>query len=157
LADLPADLRWLYESGAVTLEQLAAIHRALGVTSAADLAAAVDQRQLRDLPGVGESVEAAIARALPTLRATIPRIPLGRAMALVEPLIAQLRRASGDGWAAATGSLRRAQDMVGDIEIVAPAAEPERVIDAILQGLQDVRCLHRSARRLYVLVERTQV
>ena len=41
IADLPADLRWLFESGAVTLEQLASIHKALGITSNADLAAAV--------------------------------------------------------------------------------------------------------------------
>src|SRR4051794_22204587 len=41
VADLPADLRWVYESGAVTIEQLATIHRSLGATSAADLAAAV--------------------------------------------------------------------------------------------------------------------
>ena len=33
VADLPADLRWLYESGAVTLEQLAALHASCGVTS----------------------------------------------------------------------------------------------------------------------------
>ena len=31
LADLPADLRWLYESGAVTLEQLAAAHAIAGI------------------------------------------------------------------------------------------------------------------------------
>ena len=30
IADLPADLRWLFESGAVTLEQLAAIYRSRG-------------------------------------------------------------------------------------------------------------------------------
>src|SRR5882757_1050178 len=41
IADLPADLRWLFESGAVTLEQLAAIYRELGATSAAELGAAV--------------------------------------------------------------------------------------------------------------------
>ncbi len=40
LADLPADLRWLFESGAVTLPQLAAIHQRVGATSAADIAAA---------------------------------------------------------------------------------------------------------------------
>jgi hypothetical protein len=34
VADLPGDLRWLYESGAVTIEQLADLHRALGVTTA---------------------------------------------------------------------------------------------------------------------------
>src|SRR5262249_49253358 len=38
LAALPADLRWLYESGVVTLEQLAAMHRELRVTTAGDLA-----------------------------------------------------------------------------------------------------------------------
>src|SRR5207244_4793240 len=41
IADLPADLRWLFESGAVTIEQLAAIHSALGAISAGDLASAV--------------------------------------------------------------------------------------------------------------------
>ena len=31
IADLPADLRWLFESGVVTIEQLAELHRALGI------------------------------------------------------------------------------------------------------------------------------
>ena len=34
VADLPADLRWLYESGAVTLEQLALLHDQLGAIHA---------------------------------------------------------------------------------------------------------------------------
>ena len=41
IADLPADLRWLLESDAVTIAQLAALHGALGVTSVADLHDAV--------------------------------------------------------------------------------------------------------------------
>ena len=52
IADLPADLRWLFESGAVTVEQLAALHQALGVTSAADLAAAVADHAIRDVEGL---------------------------------------------------------------------------------------------------------
>src|SRR5207253_7560682 len=66
IADMPADLRWLFESGAVTLEQLAAVHRALGATSAADLAAAIDDQRMRGAPGL-DAVESAIAGALPTL------------------------------------------------------------------------------------------
>src|SRR5204862_6371604 len=68
LADLPADLRWLLESGAVTIEQLADIHRSLAVTSAADLAAARRERALRALPGFDADTEAAVAAALPGLR-----------------------------------------------------------------------------------------
>src|SRR5262245_11440384 len=33
IADLPVDLRWLLESGAVTIEQLAALHSRLDVTT----------------------------------------------------------------------------------------------------------------------------
>ena len=56
LADLPADLRWLFESGAVTIEQLATLHRALGVTTAADLADAVRARAVRGLPAAAGPV-----------------------------------------------------------------------------------------------------
>ncbi|HXI26948.1 MAG TPA: hypothetical protein VNG89_00955, partial [Vicinamibacterales bacterium] len=65
VADLPADLRWLYESDAVTLEQLEAIHRALGATSAADLAAAVRAEQIRAVHGLDAAVEQRVSDALP--------------------------------------------------------------------------------------------
>src|SRR5437868_2503154 len=67
IADLPADLRWLFESGAVTLEQLAAVHRALGATSAADLAAAIDDQRMRGAAGLDATVESALAGATPAL------------------------------------------------------------------------------------------
>lgn len=157
LADLPADLRWLFESGAVTVEQLATIHDAFGVTAAADLSAAVGERALSSLPGLNAEVEAAIAKALPSLRASIPRIPLGRATAIAEPILEQLRAVPGVAWALSTGSLRRGQDMVGDIEIIAAATDPSRAIESVL-GLQEPsHCLHRSARRVYVLSDRVQV
>src|SRR5438105_15517026 len=65
IADLPADLRWLYESDAVTIEQLAAMYRATGATSRSDLAAAIREQALRRLPGFEADVEARIAGALP--------------------------------------------------------------------------------------------
>jgi DNA polymerase (family X) len=157
LADLPSDLRWLYESGAVTLVQLDAIHRALGATSGADLAAAVDSGAIRSIPELDESVEQAIASALPTLRASLPRISIGRAISLVDPIVARLTAHPDIAWALPVGSLRRGQDTVGDLEIVAESEHPERAIDE-LSRLPDVaRILHRSDRRLYLLLDRVQV
>src|SRR5205085_6141215 len=109
LAELPADLRWLYESGAVTLEQLAGMHRALQITSTADLADALRTHALRPIEGLGDEVEAAVAAALPTLRRTIPRIPLGRAVAIAAPLLAALRNTPNVSWAVPAGSLRRGE------------------------------------------------
>src|SRR5205085_12198966 len=54
IADLPADLRWLYESGAVTLDELAALHRSSGATSIADIAA-----------GLAEGLPGSLSEGLP--------------------------------------------------------------------------------------------
>ena len=144
LADLPSDLRWLFESGAVTIEQLTALHQDLGVTSAADLRAAVLGQAVREVPGLDAAVEAAIDAALPSLRARRALIPLGRATALAHPILSVLRQVPGVSWAEPVGSLRRAQDMVGDIEILAPADDPAGAFDALLELPDIARCLHRS-------------
>jgi DNA polymerase (family 10) len=157
LADLPVDLRWLYESGAVSIEQLGTLHRELGITSAADLAAAVAEHRLRTLSGFDEAAEAAVAEALPKLRALVPRIPLGRAVSIAEPILDHLRGVPGVLWALPTGSLRRGQDMVGDIDIVAAASDPSRAILEVLHLTESTHCLHQGSRRVYLLVDRVQV
>ena len=157
LADLPADLRWLFESGAVTLPQLAAIHRALGATSAADIAAALQNEAIRTIPGLDDAAEKAIAEALPGLRAAIPRIPLGRAITIVDPILETLTASPGIEWALPAGSLRRGQDTVGDLEIVASASDPSTAIEALSHHPDAARVLHRSDRRLYLLFDRVQL
>jgi DNA polymerase (family X) len=157
IADLPVDLRWLFESGAVTIEQLAALHAALGVTTYADLVAEVAREAIRRVPGLDETVEAAIAASLKTLRSTIPRMPLGRAMSIADPILDALRGASGIDWAEPVGSLRRGQDMIGDIEIVASAADPNAAFDRVLALPDIAHTLHRGPRRLYVLTDRVQI
>ena len=149
IADLPADLRWLFESGAVNIEQLAEAHRALGVISAADLARR-RSRAGRAWPGRASAPRSkrGSPRAAGSCAPRIPRIPLGRAIALAEPMSrTPARRCPGVAWALPVGSLRRGQDTVGDIEIVAPAEQPADALAALL-ALPDILArLHRSDRR----------
>lgn len=157
LADLPADLRWLFESGAVTLPQLAAIHRATGAISSADLAAAAQAGRIRTLPGFDETVEQAIASALPALRSAIPRIPIGRAISLLDPILVKLTAMPGIEWATAAGSLRRGQETIGDIEVVASAHDPSAAIEDLSRHPDAARVLHRSERAIYLLFDRVQL
>jgi DNA polymerase (family X) len=157
IADLPIDLRWLFESGAVTIDQLAALHQALGATTTPDLLAAVRQQAIRNVPGLDPTIEAAIATTLPTLRGAVPRVPLGRAVAIAEPILHRLRELAGVEWASTVGSLRRGLDTVGDIELIAPTAAPELVLDELARLLPAARQLHRGPRRLYLLSERAQI
>jgi DNA polymerase (family 10) len=156
IADLPADLRWLYESGAVSIEQLGAIHRNLGATSAADLGAILGSRAIRALPGFEAATEANIAAALPGLRKAIPRLPLGRAMSIAAPILSKLRQTQGVQSAGVVGSLRRGHDSTGDIELVAPAEDTTAALAGLAQ-LPDTRVLHRSERRIYLLTDRVQI
>jgi DNA polymerase (family 10) len=157
IADLPSDLRWLFESGAVTLSQLGAIHHALGATTGADLAAAVERHAIRSIAGFDETIESTIAAKLPDLRAGLPRIPLGRAIALVDPIVERIKAAPGVEWVLPAGSLRRGEDTVGDLEIVAASAEPRAIIEELTHLPDAGRTLHRGERRLYLLLDRAQL
>ena len=157
MADLPSDLRRIVESGALTIDQLAALHRALGVTTAVDLAAEVRRQGIRRVPGLDEAAELRVARALPTLRAALTPVPLGRAAALAEPILERLRGTRGVLWAEAAGSLRRGQAVVGDVELVAPTLDPAPALDAALDEVGAAQLLHRSGRRLYVRADQVQI
>ncbi len=122
-----------------------------------ELSAAVREQRIRGLSGLDADVEAAIGAALPALRALVPRITLGRATALAEGVLEQLREVPTVAWALPAGSLRRGQDMVGDIELVAATDRPAEATAALLAGATDARVLHQSERRLYVLLERMQI
>ncbi len=98
-----------------------------------------------------------VAAALPALRVHVPRIPLGRATAIADPLLAQLRSTPGIEWASASGSLRRGEETVGDIEIVAAAVDAAQAIEDLAHGPEVARILHRGPRRLYLLMDRVKV
>src|SRR5262249_9332363 len=112
---------------------------------------------VRHVKGLTPQTEYAVAAALLDLRAAVPRIPLGRAASVAETVLAKLKDAPGIRWVTPAGSLRPGQDTARDIEIAAAADQPAAAIDEMAQ-LPDVsRVLHRSARRLYLLVDRVQV
>jgi DNA polymerase (family 10) len=157
IADLPSDLRCLFESGAASLDQILTLQSALDLTAAADLSAAILSGAIEQMPGLGARAGRAIASALPTLRVSRPRVPLGRAMAVVAPLLAQVTAQSGVAWAQPGGSLRRGEATIGDVEIVVAAADPAPVFAEILARPDIARILHQSPRKLYVLVDRLQV
>jgi DNA polymerase (family 10) len=156
LADLPSDLRWLYESGVVSIDQLATI-ASHGLTSTADLDDAAAHHDLQQLPGLTSEVEHAIVQTLPTLSTALRPISLGRAVAVADPVLQALQADRSIRSTTLAGSVRRGLDMVDAIEVVAPATDPSSAFDSVQQMPDVSRTLHRSARRLYVLIDRVQV
>jgi DNA polymerase (family 10) len=78
-------------------------------------------------------------------------------MANAELVLGPLRASPGVEWAEPVGSLRRGQDSVGDIEMIASVRNADATL-AEMAALPDIeRVCHRDARRIYFLINRVQV
>lgn len=150
VAELPTDLRWLLDSGAVTLKEIGALASRLDVLSMADIAAAVTRGRL-DRAGLSSAHGEAIVEALRAHRRLPATIPIGRALMIADTLVAALAAQPGVQWARPVGSVRRGEEMVRDIEVIA-ASDRTVDLDAVTAGADVQQVLHRSARRLHVVM-----
>lgn len=105
----------------------------LGVTSVDDLRAAAEAGKIRTLKGFGAKSEQKILRGieLAAKRGT-DRTPIGEARPLAWGIVDALKGRVGDAIERieVTGSLRRWQDTIGDVDILAVSSDPDRVMDA---------------------------
>jgi len=105
-----------------------ALHEALGIDSVAALRQAAADDKLRGVPGFSAGLAAKIARALAAGAGAAPRTLLAVAEQTAQPLLAYLRQAEGVSAAEIAGSFRRRRETVGDLDIVAVAAESAPVM-----------------------------
>ncbi|MCB5945609.1 DNA polymerase/3'-5' exonuclease PolX [Acidocella sp. KAb 2-4] len=105
-----------------------ALHEALGIDSVAALRQAAADGKLRGVPGFGAGLAAKIVDALAGGAGAAPRTLLAVAEQTAQPLLAYLRQAEGVSAAEIAGSFRRRRETVGDLDIVAVAAESAPVM-----------------------------
>ncbi len=103
----------------------------LNVTSIAELEAAARAGKLRDLPKMGEKTEQKILAGIESLkRRATGRIRIGDALPMAQEIVARLREVKGVEKVAYAGSLRRARETIGDLDILAATTDPAAVMSA---------------------------
>lgn len=101
-----------------------------GITNISELKAAAEAGSLRSLPGMGEKSEARVLAGIQAVARRSDRIPLGKAWILAQELLAYLRSVPGVKTVEIAGSLRRMRATVGDLDLLAAAAESGPVMGA---------------------------
>ncbi len=134
------------------------IYDGLGILTLDALEAAARDHQLQTLPGIKAKTEENILKGLAVLRRTDSKTYFAEALLLADTMLTSLRALPGVVRAEVAGSARRAQETVGDLDLLVAATDPARiaaelahlpqVAEVLSQG--DTRCSIRVRSGLQV-------
>ena len=125
----PASMLELMRIPGLGPKTVLALQDHLDVTDVAGLEQAIENEQLRSLPGLGVKSEQKIAESIQLLgiHSDETRTPIFDAMAIARRIVDDLERSGLVQSAAYAGSLRRLEETIGDIDILVVSDDAEAV------------------------------
>ncbi|PXY30743.1 DNA polymerase/3'-5' exonuclease PolX [Prauserella flavalba] len=122
-AKIPDGVRRLVAIPTLGPKKAAALYHDLGIASVDELVAAIHAERLRGLKGFGPRTEENILRGVELLRQSGGRVLLDAALAVADEIVAVLSAVPGCERCEHAGSLRRFRETIGDVDILAAAAD----------------------------------
>ncbi len=123
VAQIPAGLFDVLQIPGLGPKRVRVLWQDGGVTDLPALKAKLADGSLAGLPGMGAKTLQNIQESLDFLERSAGRVRLGRALPVAEELVAMLAKVKGAKEVAYAGSLRRGRETIGDVDIVAAAAD----------------------------------
>jgi len=105
------------------------LYQKLGIKNLKDLEKAAKSHKIAPLFGFGEKTEKNILQGLEFLKRDKGRFLLGQILPVAEEVLKKIKNAEGVKQASLAGSLRRKKETIGDVDILAVAKNPEKVMD----------------------------
>jgi DNA polymerase (family 10) len=129
-ARVPAGVLEMLRISGMGPKKVKAVYDKLGVKSLDELEQAGHDGKLAVLPGFGEKTQTNILAGIARFRKYSQRFLYSTALADATGVLAAVQKVSGVTQALIGGSLRRCKETIGDIDILATAADAEPVMDA---------------------------
>jgi len=129
-AKVPDGVRRLTGVAGLGPKRAMVLYTERGIDSVDELEAAIAAGRLEGLPGFGPRSGENLLRGIELIRRSAGRIRIDTAMDLATELIARLSAVPGCSRCAYAGSLRRMRDTIGDVDILAVAADPAALMAA---------------------------
>jgi DNA polymerase (family 10) len=136
-ADVPDGVRRLTRIPALGPRRALQLYRELGVSSPEDLKAAIDEGKLDGIKGFGPKSAEKLLRGIGLLETAGSRVLLNVAAETAARVIEAVGGVPGCQQIAPAGSLRRAAESVGDVDVLA-AAEDSGPLMAALAAMPDI-------------------
>lgn len=118
----PGVIQWLDISG-LGPKNIAKIHKELGISTIEELKEACEDGRVAELDGLGEKSAQKILQSIEWMEQFDERCRLDEALAIAQPLFGFLEKQDGVESIEVAGSLRRAAETIGDVDILIGAEE----------------------------------
>ena len=132
LQEFPPTMLDLLRLQGVGPKTVARLHASLGVASLDDLAAAARAGKIRAMPGMGVKKEALILKAIEERQRDQGRHLLADTAAVCEEVLTHLRAHAPTAEFVPVGSLRRATETCGDIDVLCVGGDADAVMAAFV-------------------------
>lgn len=141
----PVDIWELSRIEGLGPKHIADLYSHLKIRTLSQLKQALQKHRIRSIPRWGEKSEEKLARSLGLMERASGRRLLGEILPYADEIIATLSHVPGVTRCAYAGSLRRKQETVGDIDLIATSSNPTRVMDAFI-NLPMVQTVHERGK-----------
>ncbi len=146
-AEFPPGLLELARIPTLAPRKLQTLWKKLGVTSLDELEQACREGRLAETSGLGPALQRQLLEAVAAHRRSGGhRLPIGDALELTETLLEPLRERRGVSRVEAAGAVRRFEEVVDRIDLVAAARTPGPVLEAFVGSAPVSEELSRTER-----------
>lgn len=130
-AAVPPSLADVKQIPGVGPKRAALLHEKLGIATIADLSAALEQGRIASMGGFGSKTAENIAAGVEAFARHHERTPIGAALPVAEQLASELAAAAPEALSVTpAGSVRRREETIGDVDLVAASTDATAVVSA---------------------------
>jgi DNA polymerase (family 10) len=151
---IPAGVRALTAIPGLGPKTAMTLYEELGIASLADLEQAIQDDRLNGMRGFGAKTVENLVHGIELLRGGSGRAQIDVAMVLAEEILSSLRDVAGCEKCDYAGSLRRMRETIGDIDILAAAAQSAPLMEAFVNLPSVTEVIVRGPKKTSVRTNR---
>lgn len=155
--DFPVDIWGLSRIEGLGPKHISDLYHHLKVKNLMELKQALTLHEVREIPGWGAKSEDKLRKSVGLMEHGSGRHLLGYILPVADEIVATLSQVKGVKRCVYAGSLRRKQETIGDIDLIATSSDPKRIMD-VFTTLPHVETIHekgltRSSVRLKIGID----
>ena len=155
--EFPVDIESLRSVEGVGPKMIQKLYKKLGIKNLDQLEKAARAGKIRNVAGLGEKTEEKILKGIGFVKSFGGRLVLGFNMPIFHSILNKIKEVEGVKIVEFAGSVRRMQETVGDLDILAISTKPSKVMDFFV-SMPEVEAVHekgstRSSVRLKIGID----